>query len=78
MRDSPGIEWDKWDKWDSAGRGMAAQAVILARHRDNLAHRGPLALACHAAILAAEPSAVHRTKVRGVERGKAWPESPQP
>ena len=63
-----GIEWDKWDKWDSAGRGMAAQAVILARHWYNFARRGPLALARHGAILAAESRAVHRTKVRGVRR----------
>ena len=47
---------------------MAAQAVILAKHWENLAHHGSLALACHAAILAAVSHAVHRTMVRGVAR----------
>ena len=60
-----GIQRDKWDKWDSAGRGMAAQAVILARHWDNLTPRGPLAFMRHGVILTAESCAVHRTMVGG-------------
>ena len=59
-----GIKWDKWDSTRQASAGLLC--------------RGPMTLpsAHHGAIFAQAPRPVHRTLVRGTERGGSREPSP--